>query len=142
MKYLYNGITDEVWKALRKLIPEFKIHPGLSEIEKRNALYNALNAKGLAVSKEVPVIHRHNGQRVGVVYMDLVIDSRVVVEVKDLQAIRTKDIEQLELYMKDSGLPVGVLINFGIPQADLNIPQDREKVFVRRYSYDNDPYKD
>lgn len=140
--YLYDDITEQVWKAFRKLMNEFRAHPGLSEIEKRNALYNALKKQGLAVSKEVPVIHRINGERVGVGYMDLVIDCRVVVEVKNVTAIQQKNVEQLESYMKDSGLPVGVLLNFGFTQADLNDPSDREKVYKRLYNGANDPVKE
>jgi len=139
MSYLYDDITQEIWKAFRKLRTEFNTSCGLSEEEKRNALQHELKRRGLCASIEVPVIHRHDGERVGVGYMDLVVESRVVVEVKDLRAIRQEDINQTEQYMKDSGLPVGVVLNFGFPDANLNLEEDRKKIYRRLYHRENDP---
>jgi GxxExxY protein len=100
---------------------------------------NALRQRGLCASKEVPVIHRHAGQRAGTGYMDLVVESRVVVEVKNIRAIREEDLQQLKQYMQDSGLPVGVVLNFGCPEANLELPEDRQKIYRRLYLSENDP---
>ena len=139
MKYLYDDITEKIWPAFRKLRIQFKIRRGFSENEKRNALINELKATGIAVSKEVPVIHRENGKRIGIGRMDLVLECRVVIEVKDQPYIKAEDIDQLDLYLESSGLPIGVILNFGAPEADFNNPDDMKKVFIRRYKRENDP---
>jgi len=140
MKYLYDDITQEIWKVFRKLRTEFGSRSGLSETEKRNVLQNELKQRNLCATKEVPVIHRHNGQKAGVGYMDLVVEGRVVVEVKDIRAIRETDLQQLEQYLKDSSLPVGVVLNFGFPEANLESEEDRKKIYRRIYLRENDPY--
>jgi GxxExxY protein len=139
MKYLYDEITAQIWPAFRKLRGQFSAHRGYSENEKRNALLNELKAAGLAVSKEVPVVHTENGKRIGYGRMDLVLECRVVVEVKDKPALTQADIDQLDLYLINSGLPVGVLLNFGAAEANLQNPDDLKKVFIRRYKRENDP---
>ncbi len=141
MRYLYENVIEEIWKVFRKLRAEFGAHSGLSEVEKRNVLQNELRQRGLSASKEVPVIHRHAGQRAGTGYMDLVVESRVVVEVKNIRAIRDVDIQQLQQYMKDSGLAIGVVLNFGFPEANLELPDDRQKIYRRVYLFENDPHQ-
>jgi GxxExxY protein len=139
MKYLYEDITAKIWPAFRKLRTRFTYLRGLSENEKRNALMNELKDMGLSVCKEVPVIIRENGRRVGVGRMDLVVECRVVIEIKDQPYLKSEDTDQLDLYLKSSGLSIGVLLNFGAEEVDLNDPNQSKKVFIRRYIPDNDP---
>jgi GxxExxY protein len=141
MSYLYADITEKIWRAIRSVQPEFSRHPGLSEREKCKALAQALVQQGLSVATQVPVIHRNKGKPVGVGKMDLLVDGRVIIEVKNTQATHARHIEQLDLYLKDSGLALGVLINFGIPNLNLDNPEHRQLVYTRRYYAVNDPTK-
>jgi GxxExxY protein len=140
-KLLYPELTDHLWKALRELLRGFRQRPGYSERELRNALAQSLKKRGLAVATEVPVIHRHNGQRIGVGFIDIVIACRVVVEVKNVKKVTSEHMNQLHRYVEDSGLALGVLVNLGCPDADLNTPEGRKKVFHRYYYPKNDPYR-
>ena len=138
---LYADITNHFWPVLSKLYSEFRQRPGYSEHELRNALAQALQQRGLAVATEVPVIHRHNGQRIGVGFIDIVVECRVVVEVKNIRKLTAEHLNQLKRYVEDSGLALGVLINFGCPNADLNSPEGRKKIFQRYYFPANDPFR-
>lgn len=140
-KLLYEDITDHIWPVLRELHTEFRQRRGYSEHEMRNALAQALQKRGLAVATEVPVIHRQNGQRIGVGFMDIVIECRVVIEVKNVPHITSKHMDQLHRYVEDSGLAVGILINFGCLDADLRSPEGRKKIFYRYYHPANDPFR-
>jgi GxxExxY protein len=55
------------------------------------------------------------GQKLELGYrMDLIVENRVVVEVKSVEAIHPIHQAQLLSYMRLSGLPVGLLINFNV----------------------------
>jgi GxxExxY protein len=47
--------------------------------------------------------------------MDLVVDGNVVIEIKSLEHILPVHEAQLKTYLRLSGHPVGLLINFNVP---------------------------
>jgi len=139
--HLHGDLTEALWRSFRKLRQQFRAQPGYSESELTAALLHELKSGGLAVSTQVPVIHRHNGRRIGEGFIDLVIDCRVVVEVKNVKKLTAEHINQMHRYVEDSGLAVGVLLNFGCPNVDLNTQEGRQQVFHRHYYPPNDPYR-
>lgn len=139
--YLYGDLTDALWRSFRKLRQQFRARPGYNESELTAALAHELKSGGLAVSTQVPVIHHHDGNRIGVGFIDLVIDCRVVVEIKNIKKLSDEHIHQMRRYVEDSGRAVGVLLNFGCPEADLNTTEGRQQVFQRYYYSPNDPYR-
>ena len=61
----------------------------------------------------LPVVYE--GQKLELGYrMDLMVENRVVVEVKSVEAIHPIHHAQLLSYVRLSGLPVGLLINFNV----------------------------
>lgn len=130
-KYRYKELTSALWHALLHLRQEFA-HAKPAENQMTIALANELKKQGLSVSIEVPVVHRQNGKPIGIGYMDLLIDGRVVVEVKNVQTLSDEHLRQLRRYVDDSGKLVGVLINFGGPDPDWASYEDRRNIF-RRY---------
>jgi len=140
-KLLYEEITAKIWQAFRKLTLEFEAHDGFLENQKREALRNELVARGLSVCSEVPMIKRLNGKRVCRGKMDLVVECRVIVEVKNNdKGITQKDIDQAWRYLEGTGMAVGVVLNFGCPGVDLNQAEERRKVFRRLEIPENNPY--
>ena len=140
-KLLYAEITAEIWKPFRKLPKEFEAHDGFLENQKREALRNELIARGLSVCSEVPMIKRLNGKRVCRGKMDLVVECRVIVEVKNRrEGIIQKDIDQTWRYLEGTGMAVGVVLNFGCRGIDLNKAEERRKVFRRLEIPENNPY--
>jgi len=130
-KYRYKELTSALWHALLHLRQEFT-HAKPAENQMTIALANELKKRGLSVSIEVPVVHRQNGKPIGIGYMDLLIDGRVVVEVKNAQTLSDEHLRQLRRYVDDSGKLVGVLINFGCPDTDWASYEAQRNIF-RRY---------
>ena len=140
--YLYQEITDKIWKILPRLLNDFRRRPGYSEHKKKAALVNLLKGQELAVATEVPIIHRYKGTRIGVGFIDLVLDSRVVVEVKNVDELTAEHMDQLKRYVEDGGFALGVLINLGDRSADIATTEGRKMIFQRYYYAPNDPYRE
>jgi GxxExxY protein len=87
---------------------------GYKEEVYEKALEVELNHSGVPVVSEFPVPVEYEGEQVAVFYLDLLVDDRVVVEVKALSHQLTDDeLAQVINYLKASQTPVGLLFNFG-----------------------------
>jgi len=89
--------------------------PGLLESVYRACMIIELQASEYAVddSRRVPVIYR--GQDVGVVFCpDLIVNDTVVLELKSVEKLAPVHQTQLITYLKLTGLPVGLLMNFNV----------------------------
>ena len=96
-----------------------KVHsvlgPGLLESAYQTCLAYELRNRGLAAATEVPLPVVYESQKLEVGYrIDLVVERRVVIEVKSVEAIHTIHEAQLLSYMRLSGIKVGLLINFNV----------------------------
>jgi GxxExxY protein len=96
----------------------FKVHtelgPGFNEQIYHNALKLALNKTQLEYQTEKTYKVSYQGNSVGYFKADLVIDDKVIVELKALSGnIPTIFELQVISYLKASGLRVGLLVNFG-----------------------------
>ena len=89
---------------------------GFSEPVYQRALARVLERTGSQVSREWPVCVVFEGDVVGEFRLDLVVDARVVVEVKAVEHFHPAHESQLINYLRASGLEVGLLLNFG-PRA-------------------------
>jgi len=92
-----------------------RLGPGLLESAYQACLAHELRSLGLAVAAQVPLPVVYEGQKLEVGYrVDLVVENRVVVEVKSVEAIHPIHEAQLLSYMRLSCLKVGLLINFNV----------------------------
>jgi GxxExxY protein len=93
-----------------------QLGPGFLEAVYRACLWLELKAHGLHVEKErtIPLVYR--GVRMDAVYrLDFIVEKSVLVEAKSVQALAPIDRAQVINYLKLTGLPVGLLINFNVP---------------------------
>lgn len=91
-----------------------QIGAGYKEEVYENALEVELNRLGIAVQRQVPVPVEYQGEQVALFYLDLFVESQIVVEVKALSHQLTNDERaQVINYLKATGAPVGLLFNFG-----------------------------
>jgi GxxExxY protein len=87
--------------------------PGLLESAYEACLGFELRARGHTVEQQRPLPVLYKGTALDCAYrMDLVIDERVVVEVKAVEQLLPVHEAQLLSYLRLSGLPLGLLINF------------------------------
>lgn len=91
----------------------WSLGPGLLESAYRACLFYELREKGLIVVQEkpMPVIYKEikldQGYR-----MDLLVENKVVVELKRVEAINEVHVAQLLTYLKLGNYKLGLIINF------------------------------
>ena len=96
-----------------------KVHsalgPGLLESAYQACLGQDLTNRGIRVETQVALPVVYKGKKLEVGYrIDLVVERRVVFEIKSVEAIHPIHEAQLLSYMRLSGIGVGLLINFNI----------------------------
>ncbi|MBI4570549.1 MAG: GxxExxY protein [Chloroflexi bacterium] len=91
-----------------------QLGPGLREATYQKALSLNMAEAGLAFEAEKPVEVTLDGARLGMLYIDHLVEDSVVVEEKALSHLLTADeVAQVITYLAATGLPVGLLLNFG-----------------------------
>lgn len=81
----------------------------------RKALLLALRDAGMEAKEEVPLHVFFRGQCVGHYTADIVVEGRVIIELKAVKALAPEHQAQLINYLNATGLDVGLLVNFGAP---------------------------
>jgi GxxExxY protein len=106
-----NEISGAVVDAAMKV--HSALGPGLLESAYAICLKHELMKRGLKVAAEVPLPVVYVGVRLEAGYrLDLVVEDTVVVEIKAIEALAPIHSAQIISYLKLSGKPIGLLINF------------------------------
>ncbi len=88
--------------------------PGLLESVYEVVLARLLQERGLRVERQVPVAIRYAGLRFDEGFRaDLVVDGRLLVELKSVEAILPVHGKQVLTYLRLLDMPLGLLLNFG-----------------------------
>ncbi|GEM70249.1 hypothetical protein SAQ01S_00150 [Sphingomonas aquatilis NBRC 16722] len=88
--------------------------PGLLESVYETVLAGKLSAAGYRVARQRPVAIEFEGMRFDAAFrIDLLIDERLLVEVKSIERLTIVHAKQLLTYLRLTHQPVGLLINFG-----------------------------
>jgi len=91
--------------------------PGLLESAYEACLSHELRVRGLRVATQVPLPVIYHGVRIEVGYrLDMLVDGRVIVELKAIARVLPVHQAQLLSYLRLSGHRVGLLINFHVPR--------------------------
>ena len=77
------------------------------------ALERELLARGHAVAREVGVLVSYKGEELGYQRIDMIVDSKVIIEVKSTQELHKSAARQLRNYLRATTLEVGILLHFG-----------------------------
>ena len=116
----HTEITEELNRVTEKIIgAAIRVHralgPGLLESAYEACLAFELAELGLQVAQQQPLPVCYRGVRLSCGYrIDLIVDDRVIVEVKSVARIEPIHEAQLISYLKLSGRSVGLLINFNV----------------------------
>lgn len=90
--------------------------PGLLESAYEECLCWELKERGIAFDRQVELPVTYKGQRLECGYrMDIVVDGRVLLELKSVAKLLPIHEAQTITYLKLSGIKVGLLINFNVP---------------------------
>jgi len=108
-----NRISGAVVDAAMKV--HTALGPGLLESAYAICLTHELVKRGFKVNCEVPLPVIYDTVKLDVGYrLDLVVEDTVVVELKAVQALAPIHHAQILSYLKLSGKPIGLLINFHV----------------------------
>lgn len=108
-----NEVTERILKAA------FRVHsalgPGLLESSYKACLAYELNSDGLIVEleKALPLIYKEIKLEIGY-RLDLLVERKIVVEIKVVDAFNDVHLAQMITYLKLSGCKVGLLLNFHV----------------------------
>jgi len=118
---LHKEITDQILKAFYKVYNTL----GYGFLEKvyESALAIELRQLGLQVDRQVPLKVYYGQHLVGEYFADLVVEKRVILELKATETIVQANVNQLQNYLKATEIEVGILLNFGYK------PEFKRKVF-------------
>jgi GxxExxY protein len=90
--------------------------PGLLESVYELIMADELTRQGLAVERQKPMAIEYRGRTFGDGFRaDLVIEGKVIVEMKSVEILHNAHRKQLLTYLKLTGLKLGYLLNFGAP---------------------------
>lgn len=95
-----------------------ELGPGLREDSYQRGLEQRLERSGLAFESQKLVEVHDDGALVGYYVPDLIVESKVVVELKALNGLDNSHIAQVVGYLVVTGCPVGLLIDFGSRSLD------------------------
>ena len=87
--------------------------PGFLESIYKNALLHELRLRGLFPKTELEVQIAYKDRIVGTHRLDIVVDDKVIIELKAVSGLVQIHIAQTLSYMKAIGSEVGLIINFG-----------------------------
>lgn len=91
-----------------------RLGPGLLESVYEIILCEQLRARGFVVEKQRPITIEFDGIRIADAFRaDLLVEQKLVIEIKALDGLIPVHIKQVLTYLKLLDLPLGLLMNFG-----------------------------
>jgi GxxExxY protein len=121
MSKAVEPIGPELDRIARAIVDaSFQVHsalgPGLLESAYERCLYLALQSRGHSVELQVAMPVTFLGAEIDLAYrIDLLVDAKVIVEIKAIETLLPVHRAQLLTYLRLSGLRLGFLINFNVP---------------------------
>lgn len=110
-----SGIEGLVAK-IRQIAYDLHVYLGTGLLEKvyENGLAHRLQKAGFRVEVQKPLkVYDSDGFCLGEYFADLVVEDQIIVELKSVREIAKEHYAQILNYLKITGAPAGLLINFG-----------------------------
>ena len=113
--YKYTEITEKIIGAAYKVYNTL----GFGFLEKvyENALVIELNERELKAQWQVPIQVKYKNETVGDYIADIVVEDRVILEIKAIESLQRVHEAQLLNYLKATDYKIGLLVNFTHPKA-------------------------
>jgi GxxExxY protein len=92
-----------------------ELGPGLPEISYCKAMSHELDLRGIPHECEAPVEIYYKGKLVGQGRIDILVASKLIVEVKAVESLNSTHRAQVITYLQVKRLKLGLLINFNVP---------------------------
>jgi GxxExxY protein len=113
MNYLHQELTGSILHCA------YKVHsvlgPDLLESAYEECLFYELEKAGYTAIKQKPMPLVYEEKKLDLGYrIDLVVEDKVIIEVKSVEALNPVHMAQVMTYLKLSGCRIGFLINFNV----------------------------
>jgi len=122
-KFKYKEITNIILKSFYEVYNE--LGDGFLESVYESALYMVLTGYGLYIERQKNISVFFRGKEVGDFKADLIVNEKVIIELKAVCTLVSAHEAQLINYLKATNIEVGLLLNFG------------RKPEFKRFVYDN-----
>ncbi|AZA85650.1 GxxExxY protein [Chryseobacterium shandongense] len=115
-----NEISFYIRKSIFSAYNE--LGPGLLEKVYEKVLTYELQNNGLAVKTQVQIPIEYKGLFIDTSFIaDIIVENKVIVEIKSIPEINNVHHKQLLTYLKLTGLKLGLLVNFNTDYIDKSI---------------------
>jgi len=121
----HSKLTEKVIKSFYKVYNT--IGYGFLEKVYENAMIIELKKHGLSAVKQQPIKVYYDGKVVGEYFADLIVEDKVIIELKAKRMLTREHEAQLVNYLKATDIEVGLLLNFSVR------PEFKRKVFSNDY---------
>ena len=117
-------MTEILFKELsfRVIGAAMEVHnvlgPGFLESIYQAALERELTLRGIPFDHQVELPVSYKGDLVGVYRADLIVDGKIIVEIKGISKLNASHQAQALHYLAATGLEPAILINFGVGTLD------------------------
>ncbi len=122
--YLHQDLTSEIIK--RFYVVYNVLGYGFLEKVYEKALKFELEKAGLVVERQKPINVYYETELVGEYFADLLVENKVIIELKASESICEEHENQLINYLKATDIEIGLLLNFG------KRPEIKRKVFSNK----------
>ena len=112
-----NEITYEIRGALFEV--NKVLGPGFLEKVYEKALLIELHNRGLKAESQVPVKVFYKDKPVGEYFADVLVEKKIIVELKTVESLDKNHEAQLLNYLKATGIQIGLLVNFKSPKVEI-----------------------
>ena len=111
MSLLHQSITNTILKVYYEVYNE--LGHGFLEKVYQNAMYFELKARGLKVESQKEIKVYFKQQLVGEYYSDLIVENKVIIELKATEVLMNAHVAQTINYLRATLIEIGMLLNFG-----------------------------
>lgn len=127
-----NDLTQEIIGCAIEIHKE--LGPGMLESTYHDCMFYLLKQKGLEVEREKPMPIMFKELKIDKGYrLDLLVENKVVVELKCIESFKEVHFAQILTYMKLGKFPLGLLLNFN----DVLMTQGIKRLILKtNHSYD------
>ncbi|MFZ0523333.1 MAG: GxxExxY protein [Candidatus Acidiferrales bacterium] len=105
-----NSLTEKIIGCAIEVHRE--LGPGLLEVTYEEALCIELGIAGLKFGRQVPFPVLYKGRNLGEYRLDLIVEDKVIVEIKSVERFASVFEAQISTYLKATNKKVGLLVNF------------------------------
>lgn len=108
---IHETLTYEIRGALMEVYNT--LGTGFREETYKQAVIAELRRRGIGTEREQPVPVIYKGDVVDTYRLDILVDGKVILELKAVEELHPRHRAQVLSYLKVSGLRLGLLVNFG-----------------------------